>query len=642
MIVNEQIYTLIPLVPLVGAAVNGIFWKRMKGNTPGYLACATVFASFCLSVAAFFQLIGQSGELRQLEWTVYEWISAGSFMAPMGFLLDPLSMTWTLIVTGVGLLIHIYSVGYMAHEEEYSRSRYFSYLNLFIFAMLMLVMGNNLLLMFLGWEGVGLCSYLLISYFFDKEFCAEAGKKAFIVNRIGDVGFVLALVWTFVTFKTVVYGDLFTALGNIDPGAMVLFGIAILYFVGACGKSAQIPLYVWLPDAMAGPTPVSALIHAATMVTAGIYMVCRLSPLFSLSPEALGVVAVVGCATALFAGIIGLLQRDIKKVLAYSTVSQLGYMFMAVGVGAFAAGVFHVTTHAFFKALLFLGSGAVIHALHGEQDILKMGGLKNKLPGVFLIFAAGSLALAGVIPFAGFFSKDEILFSTFSSGRYILWGIGVLAAGITAFYTFRLLHLTFLGETRMSREDVERIHPPPKSMSFSLWVLAGLAVIGGFLGIPAAFGLPNVIGDFLHPVFATAQHNLQLHAHGDHHALEFGLMGISLAVVLTGFFIAWKIYGRGMEKSDRMAASNAPLHRVVLNKFYVDEAYLGWIVKPLKKAASIFGRGDLIIVDGLVNLVGGVVNVSGIVVRGFHTGVVRSYAFWIVVGTAAVLWLALL
>jgi len=640
MILNENLYTLIPLIPLAGAAINGLFWRKMAGNVSGYLACATVLASFVLSVMAFFQLIGlPAGTERVIHWTVYDWIAVGTFKAPLGFMLDPLSMTWLLIVTGVGFLIHVYSVGYMAHEEEYSRSRYFAYLNLFIFAMLMLVMGDNLLLMFLGWEGVGLCSYLLISFFFDKNFCAEAGQKAFIVNRIGDVGFVLATVWTFATFGDIVFPGLFEALKEpaLHPGSLAITCIAILFFVGAMGKSAQIPLYVWLPDAMAGPTPVSALIHAATMVTAGIYMLCRMSPLFAMSPSALEFVAIVGCATALFAGIIGLLQKDIKKVLAYSTVSQLGYMFMAVGVGAFTAGVFHVTTHAFFKALLFLGSGAVIHALHGEQDIMKMGALKKKLPGVFIVFAAGSLALSGFIPFAGFFSKDEILFSTFVSHKYVLWGIGVLAAGITAFYTFRLVHLTCSGESRMPREAADKIHPPPKSMSLPLWILAILSVVGGFIGIPAAFGLPNILGEFLEPTFAQAHHLLG--GHGEHsHSTEFLLMGFSMAVVITGFFLAWLVYGKGMARSERLSEAYSNFHRIVSNKFYVDEAYNAVVVRPLRKAADFFGRGDLIVIDGLVNLTGGIVNILGIIVRVFHTGVVRSYAFWIVIGMIVALW----
>ncbi len=647
MILDEKLYSLIPLIPLAGAAINGIFWRRMKGNAPGVLACFTVFASFCLSAAAFLRLTGLPEGEEVIRWSLYDWISVGEFRAPLGFLLDPLSMTWTLIVTGVGLLIHIYSVGYMAHEEDYSRARYFSYLNLFIFAMLMLVMSDNLLLLFLGWEGVGLCSYLLISYYFDKDFCAEAGKKAFIVNRIGDVGFVLAAVWTFATFGSVVFPDLFEALHKPDlhPGAAAVMCIALLYFVGAVGKSAQIPLYVWLPDAMAGPTPVSALIHAATMVTAGIYMLCRMSPLFAMSPGALEVVAVVGCLTALFAGIIGICQRDIKKVLAYSTVSQLGYMFMAVGVGAFAAGVFHVTTHAFFKALLFLGSGAVIHALHGEQDILRMGALKKRLPGVFVVFSAGSLALAGVIPFAGFFSKDEILFSNFAAGKYLLWALGVLAAGITAFYTFRLVYLTFLGSSRMEAGEEDKIHPPPKSMTLPLWILAALSLVGGLLGIPAVFGhtlgIPNVLGDFLQPVFAAAHERLGGHGEHPSHATELLLMGLSLAVVFTGIIASWLIYGKGRKRPERMAAAFPRLHRAVFGKFFVDEVYHALIVKPLKNTAAFFGRFDLAVIDGLVNLFAGIVNVFGITVRIFHTGAVRSYAFWIVIGTAAALWMIL-
>ncbi|MBU0755465.1 MAG: NADH-quinone oxidoreductase subunit L, partial [Planctomycetes bacterium] len=433
---NHAYLALIFLIPLAGAAVNGLFWRRLKGNVPGLLASASVFTALVFSFVAFLQLIGLPEESRVIRFSLYEWIAIGDFHVPFGFRFDPLSMAWTLIVTGVGFLIHVYAIGYMAHEDRYSRSRFFCYMNLFIFAMLILVMADSLPLLFLGWEGVGLCSYLLISYYFDKGFAAEAGKKAFIVNRIGDVGFLIGMFWIFVEFGDVRFEGLFRAIADAPPeiGSGVVTGIAILLFVGAVGKSAQIPLYVWLPDAMAGPTPVSALIHAATMVTAGIYMVCRMSPLISYSPAAMQVIAVVGCLTALMAGIIGLCQRDIKKVLAYSTVSQLGYMFLACGVGAFTAGVFHVTTHAFFKALLFLAAGSVIHAMHEEQDIFNMGRLRMKLGRVFLAFSAGSLALAGVIPFAGFFSKDEILWETFAGGHYLLYILGVATAGLTAFY----------------------------------------------------------------------------------------------------------------------------------------------------------------------------------------------------------------
>jgi NADH-quinone oxidoreductase subunit L len=637
---------LIFLLPLAGAAVNGIFWRRLRGNVPGFLASATVFVALVLTFVAFLKLLSLPAEERIIRFTLYEWISVGSFHVPLGFRFDALSMTWTLIVTGVGFLIHVYAIGYMSHEDTYSRSRFFCYMNLFIFAMLILVMADSLPLLFLGWEGVGLCSYLLIAYYYDKGFAAEAGKKAFIVNRIGDVAFLLGMFWIFVEFGDVRFDGLFQVLEDTPPelGSAVVTGIAILLFIGAVGKSAQIPLYVWLPDAMAGPTPVSALIHAATMVTAGIYMVCRMSPLISFSPTAMLIIAVIGCLTALLAGIIGICQRDIKKVLAYSTVSQLGYMFLACGVGAFTAGVFHVTTHAFFKALLFLGAGCVIHAMHEEQDIFKMGELRKKLHGLFIAFSAGALALAGVIPFAGFFSKDEILWSSFASGHYLLWFLGVATAGITAFYTARLVYVTFVGQSRMSPEKWESVHDTPKLMNWPVYTLAGLSVIGGVLGIPAVFGhifhIPNFLGDFLAPVFATAHANAAA-LHGEAHgsaALEFGLMALSLLVVFGGMGLAYNMYRRGMAKAEATAVAWPNAHRWVWNKFYVDEFYHDYIVKKLKKAADFCGRFDLGVIDGLVNLTAKIVDFFGILVRVTQTGVVHSYAFWFIVGALAMVW----
>ena len=637
---------LIFLVPLAMAAVNGFFWRRIRGDWPGILASAAVFVSFALALVAWFQLRDIEGE-PVIRYTLYEWISAGSFNVPLGIHLDPLSMTWTLVVTGVGLLIHIYAIGYMAHEDHYAKTRFFCYMNLFIFAMLVLVMGSSLPLLFLGWEGVGLCSYLLIAFYYDKQFAADAGKKAFIVNRIGDVAFILAIFWTFVHFGDVRYEELFTVMDGAE-GAMsdttAITGIAILLFVGAMGKSAQIPLYVWLPDAMAGPTPVSALIHAATMVTAGVYMVCRMSPLFSASPIAMYVVALTGCATAVFAGIIGICQRDIKKVLAYSTVSQLGYMFMACGVGAFTAAAFHVTTHAFFKALLFLAAGSVIHSMAGEQDIFAMGALRKKLPRLFLAFAAGSLALVGFIPFAGFFSKDEILWETFATGHYLLYGLGVAAAGVTAFYTFRLVYLAFLGSSRIDPEVEAHIHKPPMSMNIPVYILGILAVVGGFLCLPAVFAhalhVPQYLGDFLAPVFARAHENLAAgHGHQGHEApvaLELGLMALSLIVVSTGLFLGWLYYRHGHVKAKKAAEAVPGLHALVADKFRVDEAYRQGIVDPLKALANAFSRFDLKVIDGLVNLTARIVDIFGLVVRVAHTGVVHSYAFWFIVGALAV------
>jgi NADH-quinone oxidoreductase subunit L len=637
---------LIFLIPLAGAAVNGLFWRRLQGSLPGLLASATVLASFLLAVHAWLKLIGMEGDHPVIRFSLYEWIGVGEFHVPMGFYLDPLSMTWTLIVTGVGFLIHVYAIGYMAHEEHYARSRFFCYMNLFIFAMLMLVMGDSLPLLFLGWEGVGLCSYLLIAYYYDLDFAAEAGKKAFIVNRIGDVAFIIGIFWIFVEFGDVRFEGLFQALegSSLELGDPVFTGIALLLFIGAVGKSAQLPLYVWLPDAMAGPTPVSALIHAATMVTAGVYMVCRMSPLFTMSPLAMAVVAVIGCLTALFAGIIGICQRDIKKVLAYSTVSQLGYMFMACGVGAFTAGVFHVTTHAFFKALLFLAAGSVIHAMSGEQDIFFMGALKKKLGRVFLAFSAGALALAGVVPFAGFFSKDEILWETFAGGHGILYALGVLAAGMTAFYTCRLVYVTFLGRSRISPDKEAHIHAPPVSMNWPVYTLAVLSVLGGLLGVPALFGhvlhLPNFLGEFLKPSFAAAHANLA----GQHdpsaygHGTEIGLMCLCLFVVVLGGVLAWWVYRKGMKRAESLVQSFPKAHRVVQGKFYVDEAYAKWVVGPLKDGASLSARFDLGIIDGLVNLSARIVGFFGTVVRVAQTGVVHSYAFWFILGAVALLW----
>jgi len=647
---NHIYLSLIFLIPLAVAALNGIFGHRLKGNMSGLLAAGAVLVSFLLALTAFFSLLGLAPDERVIRFALYDWIVVGSFHVPFGFYLDPLSITWVLIVSGVGFLIHVYAIGYMAHEEHYSKSRFFCYMNLFIFAMLILVMADSLPLLFLGWEGVGLCSYLLISYYYQLDFAAEAGKKAFIVNRIGDVCFILAIFWIFKHFGHVTFDGFFVALDSAPPKLMdpvVIGGIALLLFGGAVGKSAQLPLYVWLPDAMAGPTPVSALIHAATMVTAGIYMVCRMSPLFAHSPTAMGVVAVVGCLTACFAGIIGICQRDIKKVLAYSTVSQLGYMFMACGVGAFTAGVFHVTTHAFFKALLFLAAGSVIHAMSGEKDIFNMGALRKKLSRIFIAFSAGALALSGIIPFAGFFSKDEILWKTFAGGHWVLYSLGVATAGITAFYTARLVYLTFLGSTRVKPETAEHIHAPPLSMNWPVYTLAVLAVIGGVIGIPAVFGhilhMPNLLGDFLEPSFAAAHRTLAAshEAHEHSFALEIGLMCLSLAVVAAGIVLAWVMYRKGMPKAAAAASAMPRLYRAVSSKFYVDEIYSRTIVQPLKRLSSTCSRFDLRVIDGLVNLTARIVEFFGIIVRVTQTGVVHTYAFWFILGAGAVLWFVL-
>lgn len=501
---------LIPLFPMAGAAVMFFGGRRLKNDAVSAICVGSVFLSFLFSLGAVAQLLLRPAEERIAQKILFEWVPAGpmhtssgrviQFVAEWGMLLDPLSSVMILVVTGVGFLIHVYSVGYMGHEGGYYR--FFGYMNLFMFSMLTLVLANNMLLLFVGWEGVGLCSYLLIGFYFLRKSASDAGKKAFLVNRVGDAGFLLGIFLTAGTLGTIRFVDFRGALegSGLLVGAPVLVSIALLLFVGAIGKSAQIPLYVWLPDAMEGPTPVSALIHAATMVTAGVYMVARHSILYQLAPSALGIIAAIGALTAIYAASIGLVQNDIKRVLAYSTISQLGYMFLALGVGAFAAGIFHLMTHAFFKALLFLGSGSVIHALSGEQDMRKMGGLWHKIPKTAKTFLVGALAIAGIFPLAGFVSKDEILSKAFAYSR-LLWSIGFATAGMTAFYMFRLVYLTFFGRSRVPDQLEHHIHESPETMTVPLTILAVLSVIGGWIGWPALLGGSNHFERFLAPVF---------------------------------------------------------------------------------------------------------------------------------------------
>ena len=551
---------LIPLFPLITAALMFFFGRRLPKAAVSFLCVGSVFLSFLYAAGAVFQLLVADAEHRFYQLILFEWITPGMtpahgalvpFIADWGYLLDPLSCVMILVVTGVGFLIHVYSIGYMAHEGGYYR--FFGYLNLFMFSMLTLVLANNLLLLFVGWEGVGLCSYLLIGFYFLKKSAADAGKKAFIVNRIGDFGFILGIFLIATTFGTVRFssqglGDsaAFSGIvqtlaamvshGQLVAGAPVLTIIALLLFVGATGKSAQIPLYVWLPDAMEGPTPVSALIHAATMVTAGVYMVARMNAIYQLAPVAMDVVAFIGAATAIFAASMALVQTDIKKVLAYSTISQLGYMFLALGVGAFAAGIFHLMTHAFFKALLFLGAGSVIHSLSGEQDIRKMGGLWNTIPATSRPFLIATLAITGIFPFAGFFSKDEILGHAFHRSqmmdRYLfLWAVGLITAGMTAYYMFRLLFLTFFGLSRVSPELEEHIHESPKSMTVPLMILAFLSISGGWFALPVLWGEKNTFGIFLEPVLGGVE-------------TETGAVQIGAAHAVQGIFPDDSVAGR--------------------------------------------------------------------------------------------------
>jgi NADH-quinone oxidoreductase subunit L len=602
-----------------------------------YLGPAVVGGSFVVSLLSVLALAARPAHDRLFVQVLFPWVTAGSFSAPVAFQLDPLSSVMILVVTGVGFLIHVYSVGYMSHEKAFAR--YFVYLNLFTFAMLLLVLGSNFLLMFVGWEGVGLCSYLLIGYWFEKKSASDAGKKAFIVNRVGDFGFLVAIFLVFWTFGSVDYTEVFARIPGLKESGALTTGIAtaitLLLFVGATGKSAQIPLYVWLPDAMEGPTPVSALIHAATMVTAGVYMVARTSALFLLAPASMGVVAVVGAATAIFSATIGICQNDIKRVLAYSTVSQLGYMFLACGVGAFTAGIFHLMTHAFFKALLFLGSGSVIHALSGEQDMQKMGSLKNRLPITFTTMFIATLAISGIPGFSGFFSKDEILWKSFSSGHghVGLWLVGTAAAGITAFYMFRLIFLTFFGPSRMDPEVEKHVHESPYSMTVPLMLLAVLSLAGGWIGIPEALGGHNHFEAWLAPVFGHAADGA---AHGGaHHSatLEYLLMAGSVGVALCGIGLAYYLYRVRPEMPKEIAGRVPGLYDVVFHKYYVDEIYDAVIVRRIVNGSIwLWEAFDATFIDGIVNGVAGLVRGAGDRVRHMQTGVVGNYALSLLLG----------
>jgi NADH-quinone oxidoreductase subunit L len=616
----KNILWLIPCLPLAGAVINGLLGRRLPERLVHFVGCANVFLAFLISVAGFFTLLGiEEPQQRFLTQSLYQWILTvwhqGSFSLEVAFRLDPLSMVLCLVVTGVGFLIHLYSVGYMAGDE--SQSRYFAYLNLFTFSMVLLIMADNLLLMFVGWEGVGLCSYLLIGFWFTDLEKARAGMKAFIVNRVGDFGFFVGLMLLFWTLFEGSNGtmtglgfqqlrDGIPLLGSANPilGVGVATWVALLFFVGATGKSAQIPLYVWLPDAMAGPTPVSAFIHAATMVTAGVYMIVRLNFLYVAAPAAMAVVAVVGGVTAFYAATIALTQNDIKRVLAYSTISQLGYMFLAVGVAAFSTGIFHLVTHAFFKALLFLGAGSVIHAVH-SNDMLEMGGLKKYMPHTYVTFMVAYLAISGIPPLSGFMSKDEILWATFNSHLPVaglgkaLWALGLLTAGLTAFYMTRLIALTFMGSFRGGSEKEKHLHESPSVMTLPLMALAVLSVVGGVIGLPAVTHLPNLLHDFLGPVLSshgTSGH--QAHAYW----LEMLLMLISIGVATTGIYLGWLLYVKRPELPGKVAARFASLHRLLFEKYYVDEVYQTLFVRPLLKLVALSGHFDLNTIDGAVNL----------------------------------------
>ena len=701
---------LIPLLPGLGAVLNGVvgvryFTKRLTAA----VACSTMALATLLSIIAFFQLLGT--ETRLYEVTVATWIppmpletaaGIGTFQVPWAFRLDPLSAMMILVVTGIGLLIHVYSIGYMDHEPRGGYARFFCYLNLFCFFMLMLVLGSNLLVMFVGWEGVGLCSYLLIGYWYERKSASDAGKKAFIVNRLGDWGFILAIFLVFFTFGTLDLRAVADAAATM-PVETAEFGvlslICLLLFIGAVGKSAQIPLHVWLPDAMEGPTPVSALIHAATMVTAGVYMVGRNAVLFSQAPTVMLIVAITGVLTALMAATMALVQTDIKRVLAYSTVSQLGYMFLAMGVGAFAAGTFHLMTHAFFKALLFLGSGSVIHAMANEQDMRRMGGMKLYMPVTFLTMLIGALAIAGIPPLSGFFSKDEILFQTFLRSR-VLWAVAVVTAGMTAFYMFRLISMTFFGPYRgpawehapagMDRgatgqdhgttnpgHDAHPVwngpHESQKMMTWPLMVLAMGAMIAGFVGVPEALYGNNAVEHFLEPSFTagvagSAEPVAEEAAPHMSPAGELGLMVLSIGVAVIGIALAYHFYVRRPEKSSQLAERFAGAHRILTNKYYVDELYdatavrgtvslaggswkfdaavvdgavngSGWVTRASAWASHVI---DKYVVDGIVNLIGWTVSEGSYVFRRVQTGLIQNYALATLLGVFAFVTLCLL
>jgi NADH-quinone oxidoreductase subunit L len=665
---------LIPAFPFAGYLVNLALGRRLSKAASAAVACLAMAGAFALSVASVVQLVALPPRGRAIEQTVYEWIASGDLLVPLSVRLDPLSAVMILVVTGIGFLIHVYSAAYMEEETPAEYARYFSYLNLFASFMLVLVLGSTYLVMFVGWEGVGLCSYLLIGFWYRKKSASDAGKKAFIVNRIGDYGFLLGMLLIFSRFGSLDFQRVAQAVSGMPTeasfGALSL--IALLLFVGATGKSAQIPLFVWLPDAMEGPTPVSALIHAATMVTAGVYMIGRNAVLFGHAPQVLMVVAIVGAATAFFAATIGLVQNDIKRVLAYSTVSQLGYMFLAMGVGAFGAGIFHLYTHAFFKALLFLGAGAVIHALAGEQDMRRMGGLRRELPVTFWTFLIATIAIAGVPGFAGFFSKDEILYRTYANGHFWLWIVGTVTSFLTAIYMFRVVFLTFYG----TRQPIaaaghgashggheSHLHDAPPLMAVPLMILAVGAVLAGYVGVPPALRGSNRIDQFLEPSFtveAPAGESAGGHAatfgeqlspgpgesqpvvaghETPQEAPELGLMLFATLVALGGIALSAYLFLVRRQMADMLATRFAGLHRLLLNKYYVDEAYNAALVKPIVEGSEhgLWRTVDAGVIDGSVNGIGRLVRGAGGVLRMAQTGSIRAYAASLFLGVVLVL-----
>ena len=653
---------LIPLLPFLGFLFNGIFGKKIANSVAVQAKSEKIIATvgslavgipFLIACGIFFAIL-ETPNFEPFTKQLFTWIAAGNFDVSIAYQIDQLSILFTLIITGIGLLIHIYSAGYMHGDSSFYR--FFAYLNLFIFMMLNLVLGDNFLLTFLGWEGVGLCSYLLIGFWYEKKFdgvniiwTGDAAQKAFIANRIGDFGFLIAMFLIFANFGTLQYSELNTILlanPSMFADSTVMFWITLCLFIGCCGKSAQLPLSVWLPDAMAGPTPVSALIHAATMVTAGIFLIARNSLLFSLAPDTMTIVMIVGIVTALWAATIGLVQNDFKKVLAYSTVSQLGFMFAALGAGAFTAGVFHVMTHAFFKGLLFLGAGSVIHGMHEIQDIKKMGNLRKYMPTTYKTFMIATLAISGIPLFSGFFSKDEIMWSVYNNAGIAAWLILAIAAFCTAFYMFRLIFLVFHGKERF---DEHQIHPheSPKSMTIPLVILAIFSAFGGFLGIPYALGFwfsghPNLMESWFEPIFANANVILGNAGHSIH-LIEYLLIGLAIFIAILGMYLAARLYKSGdLSRATRIANSFKSGHKLLLEKYYLDEGYYAMIINPIIRISNSFLLRivDIRIVDGLVNGLARLVDLLSGQLRKIQTGIAQNYAILMVIGMLVILgWL---
>lgn len=629
-----DIFYLVTILPFVGFLINGLLGSKIKNEkVVGTISTLAVFIPFIIALIQFSELLSLAQESRSILITYYEWIAAGTFSVNVAYLIDPLSMCMVLVVTGIGTLIHIYSIGYMHGDKAFPK--FFAYLNLFIFAMLNLVLADNLLLIFLGWEGVGLCSYFLIGFWYEHKFTGDAAKKAFIVNRIGDFGFMIAMFFIFTNFNTLEISKFLEGIAGFQIGDTLLLIIALLLLLGACGKSAQIPLYVWLPDAMAGPTPVSALIHAATMVTAGVYLLARTSLLYAMSPLASQIVFAVGLFTAVFASTIALKQYDIKKVLAYSTVSQLGFMFIALGTGAYWVAIFHLITHAFFKGLLFLGSGSVIHGMHHEQDMRFMGGLKSKMKITYVTFFIGSLAIAGIPPLSGFFSKDIIIFETYLNFGIPLVILSLIAAAMTSFYMFRMVGMTFNGKPRY---DEKHLHPheSPSTMTIPLIILAFLSIFGGLIGLPGLYKMPNLLKGWLDPVFEKSVLVLNtLHPHSEHSLTpELIIIAVSVIISLIAIYLALKKYSN-MDKFEESTGFG----KVLENKYYVDEAYDKIIVNPIEKTSEKFlwNIFDIKIIDGAVNGIARYISNISFDWRRIQTGVIQDYAGISVAGIVLIL-----